>query len=170
VNAFGDSGFGILSAPVQVEVNASGVMQQDPANPGVYGDDFGFSSGGTLAGTLGSSTTAASGNIDQVNGGNGFSVIAYLGVADANTAHTAGGTILTYNGVAESAAAIAEGAYTFWGNEYIYKATVGNNAEINLVDTRIVNNIGTYADGVKLISIANMHATRNGPTSDPYHN
>ena len=108
-------------------------------------------------------------NVDQVNGGNGFSVIGYLGVSDANTAAAAGGHILTYNGVAESAANIAEGTYTFWGNEYLYKATTGNNAEINLVDTRIVNNIGTYADGVKLISIANMHATRNGPTSDPSH-
>ena len=103
VNTFGDSGFGIFTIPVQIEMNSAGVMQQVG---GLYGGDFGFSSGGTLAGTLGANTTAAT---DLLNGGTGYSVIGYLGYNDAAKAISLGATELTYNGVPFSTAAVKEG-------------------------------------------------------------
>jgi hypothetical protein len=167
VNAFGDSGFGILTTPVQIEMNGSGVMQQ--VN-GSYGGDFGFSSGGTLAGTLGANTTAAT---DSLNGGTGYSVIAYLSVGDAATAVTAGATELTYDGVPFSSAAVIEGTYTFWGNEYIYQANnVTSGTEANNIYKLLsaTTGINAFCDGVKAIKLTDMHCTRTGPNSDPSHN
>jgi hypothetical protein len=167
VNAFGDSGFGILTTPVQIEMNGSGVMQQVG---GVYGGDFGYSSGGTLAGTLGANTTAAT---DSLNGGTGYSVIAYLSVGDAATAVTAGATELTYNGVPFSPAAVIEGTYTFWGNEYIYQANnVTSGTEANNIYKLLsaTTGINAFCDGVKAIKLTDMHCTRTGPNSDPSHN
>ena len=110
VNTFGDTGFGIFSMPGQIEINSSGVMQQIG---GQYIGDFGFSSGGSEAATMGANTTATT---DMVNGGTGFSVIAYLGYNDAKAAvGTYGATELTYDGVLFSLQAIQEGTYTFWG-------------------------------------------------------
>ena len=167
VNAFGDSGFGILTIPTQIEMNSSGVMQ---SVGGVFGGDIGYSSGGTLAGTLGGNTTAAT---DQVNGGTGYSVIAYLSVGDAATAITAGATELTYDGVTFSPAAVKEGTYTFWGNEYIYQANnVAGGSEANKVFGFLsaTTGINTFCDGVKAIKLTDMNCTRTGPNSDPSHN
>jgi hypothetical protein len=164
-NAFGDSGFGILSTPQQIELSGGNMITIDAG--GDYIGDAGFSSGGTLAGTLGSSTTAST---DQVNGGTGFSVIAYLGVSDATTAITAGATECAYDGVTFSSAAVEEGNYTFWGNEYVYQAPSGVSASAAIVYNGIVNNTATYCDGVKAIALTAMHCTRSGPTSTPIHN
>ncbi|HTQ51628.1 MAG TPA: hypothetical protein VMJ12_13020 [Candidatus Acidoferrales bacterium] len=169
VNAFGDSGFGIFTTPVQIEMNSSGVMQ---SVGGSYGGDFGFSSGGTLAGTMGANTV---GKDDPYNGltGSGYSVIAYLSVGDAATAITAGATELAYDGITFSSAAVKEGTYTFWGNEYIYQANnVTTGSEANNVYSLLsaTTGINTYCDGVKAIKLTDMHCTRSGPTSDPSHN
>jgi len=83
VNAFGTSGYGIGTLPNQIEINSGGVMQ-DLDGAGTYAGDFGYSSGGTLAKTLGANTTASS---DLWNGATGFSVVSYLSVGDAATAH-----------------------------------------------------------------------------------
>ena len=99
-NAFGTSGFGIKTTPVQIEVSAGGVMQQVPPLSGIYGGDFGYSSGGTLAGTMGSNTAGSTDNQNGPNAVPGFSVIAYLGYSDAATAVADGATALTYDGVA----------------------------------------------------------------------
>jgi hypothetical protein len=167
VNAYGDTSFGIFSTPVQIEMNSSGVMQQ--VN-GSYGGDFGYSSGGTLAGTMGANTTAAT---DSLNGGTGYSVIAYLSVGDAATAITAGATELSYDGITFSPAAVKEGTYTFWGNEYIYQANnvVGGSEANNIYKLlSATTGINAYCDGTKAIKLTDMHCTRTGPTSDPSHN
>ncbi|HLP77691.1 MAG TPA: hypothetical protein VK327_12325 [Candidatus Paceibacterota bacterium] len=167
VNAFGDSGFGIFTVPNQIEMNNSGVMQNlDGA--GTYAGDFGFTSGGTLAKTMGADTTVAS---DLWNSVTGYSVIAYLSAGDAATAITAGAKELAYNGVAFSPEAVKEGTYTFWGNEYIYRAN-GAGTEAQSVYTKLAatSGINNYCDGVKAIKLTDMHTKRNSPAGDPSHN
>jgi hypothetical protein len=167
VNTFGDSGFGIFTTPVQIEMNSSGIMQ---LVNGSYGGDFGFSSGGTLAGTLGANTTAAT---DSLNGGAGYSVIGYLGYNDANKAIGLGAVELTYDGVPFSTAAVKEGTYTFWGNEYVYQANnVLAGSEPNKVYKSLAatTGINAYCDGLNSIKLTDMHSTRSGPNSDPSHN
>jgi hypothetical protein len=105
----------------------------------------------------------------------GWIALGYLGRSDADTAEGANGggangaQELTYNGVAESAAAIQQGQYSFWGNEYIYQAPSVSPAAVT-VYSGIVNNVNTHTDGIHEISTASMQGTRLGPLSDPGHN
>jgi len=173
VNAFGDTGFGIFTIPNQVEIDANGNMLDLQPPNGVYAGDFGFSSGGTLAGTLGGNTTAKPDFwLDPSGATLGFSVIAYLSRGDANTAIGKGAVELTYNGIAQSSANVIEGTHTFWGNEYIYQSnSAGTEAQsaYNLLTTPATG-IVAHCDGVKAIALSAMHAHRNGPTTDPIHN
>ena len=169
VNAFGNTGFGIFTIPNQVEMDSAGNMLDLAPPTGTYAGDYGFSSGGTLANTMGADTTTKA---DNWNGGTGYSVIAYLSRGDANTAVTAGAVELTYNGIAQSSVNVKEGTHTFWGNEYIYQAN-GAGAEAQSAYGRLANGttgIVNYCDGVKAIKLSDMHCTRTGPTSDPSHN
>lgn len=170
VNAFGDTDFGILSIPVQIEMSSAGVMQDlNPPN-GVYGGDYGYSSGGSLAKTMGANTQTAS---DLYNDETGYSVIAYLGVSDANTAIGAGATLMSYDGVSFSSAAVEQGTYTFWGNEYInYKNGDTGNTDAQTTYNLLRNattGISLFCDGVKAISLSSMDCSRPGPTGDPSH-
>jgi hypothetical protein len=165
VNTYGITGFGIKTSPSQIELDNTGNMiNLDGA--GTYAGDYGFSSGGTLAGTLGKDTAASA---DQVHvGRTGFATIAYLGRSDANTAINAGGVELTYNGVAYSSNNIVEGKFAFWGNEQVLKrsgvSTPGGN-----VWSKLTNSIPANCDGVLAFSSSMMHAQRTGPTTDPTH-
>lgn len=166
VNALGNTYFGILTTPNQIEMDTSGnMLDLDPPN-GIYAGDFGFSSGETLADTMGANTTVKP---DQFNGGSGYSVIAYLSRNDANAAILNGATELTYNGVTQSAANVKEGTYSFWGNEYIYQKN-GASTEAQTVYNRLVATIPNQVSGVSAIKLSDMHCTRTGPTTDPTHN
>jgi hypothetical protein len=166
VNAFGDSGFGILSSPNQIEINGSGNMI-DLDGSGTYAGDFGFSSGGNLATSLNASTTGKD-DLWQGTTGQGFSVIAYASVGDS--AKDTAGAALSYNGVPFSAAAVKEGTYTFWGNEYIFQGNgVTTGSEANVAYNRLASQVQNQADGTKLIKLSDMHCSRTGPTSDPSH-
>jgi hypothetical protein len=172
VNAYGISGFGILSTPNQIQINKADGTMIDQTGGGTYDGDYGWSSGGTLAGTLGVSTKTVNDPQNGTVSGQGYSVIAYLSVGDAGTAITAGATELTYNGVLFSSAAVKEGTYGFWGNEYIYEANGTQGAESDSVYTKLsaTTGINSYCDGTKAIKLTDMHCTRSGPTSDPLHN
>jgi hypothetical protein len=166
VNAFGTSGFGIFTIPNQIEMDSSGNMLDLAAPSGTYAGDYGFSSGGTLAGTLGAVTTAKP---DLNNGGTGFSVIAYLSRGDANAAIANGAVELTYNGVAQNSANVKEGTHTFWGNEYIYQKN-GASSEAQNAYNNLVASIPNDVNGITAIKLSDMHCVRSGPTSDPQHN
>src|ERR1039458_6099700 len=122
VNQFGDPGFGIFSSPFMVQIAANGSMI-DQTGFGTYLGDYGYSSGGTVATQMGYDLSQPPAAVDAANGTGveKFSVIAYLGRSDANTAEANGATDLTCNGVAYSNAAIKEGQYNLWGNEYVYR-------------------------------------------------
>jgi hypothetical protein len=182
VNAFANSGFGIFSPPEQI-ILTSGNMTYEPSTGdpsyGYYAGDFGQSSGGTLAGTLTNSTVSS---LDYVNGAFngitnvGFSVIAYLGFNDAATGIAGGATELAYNGVPFSIAAIREGTYSYWGNEYVYRAnTLGSPTEATTVYNDIKNDLNNfcYPNGganANAISLSYMNCGRSGPLTAPAHN
>jgi hypothetical protein len=177
VNSFGTSGYGIFTSPGQIEIDGtSGAMQvlfNTTNSHGVvthhYVGDFGFSSGGTLAKTMGGNTTAAT---DQITLGTGFSVIAYLSVGDAGTAVGKGAVVCSLDGVSFSPVAVSEGQYNFWGNEFIYQNnTLGSDStDATTVYNNLVADIPGDCDGIKAIANSQMDCTRGGPTSDPAHN
>lgn len=181
VNTFADSGFGIFTAPSQIMMDSAGNMLPLSYTTNVdlsittnYAGDFGFTSGGTLSKTLNASTAAPAADLVAGNV-NGYSVISYLSKGDADNAIGAGhnGAELTYNGVAFSPTNIIEGAYTFWGNEYIYKANnVANGTDAAKTYTALAaaTGIPAYCDGVKAIKPSAMHAKRINATSDVTHN
>ncbi len=175
VNAFGDTGYGVATPAKQIEINkADGTMAVLATSHGanVYIGEFGQSSGGTLAGTLGVSTASAA---DLVHTGHtGYSAVAYLGFTDAVTAEAAGATELTFDGVSATLANVIEGTYTYWGNEYVYQTAnlgyAGESANVNSLFTALVANVPNGADDVALIKLTEMHCTRANPASDPAHN
>jgi hypothetical protein len=161
VNTFGDTGFGIRTVPTQVLIGGSS------GAPTITATGQGQSSGGTLAGTM--DFTGSLSAADTINGGTGWIALAYLGLSDAETAETGGAVRLSFNGVTESTAAIQEGQYSFWGNEFIYqKPGIGANALT--VYNKIVSGVNAQTDGTHEISTATMDCTRQGPLSDPVHN
>ena len=169
VNAFGDTGYGIFTAPYQLEVNPNGsmIVQAD----GNILEDVGYSGGGSVATQLGYDLSQATAvDIANGNGAQPYSVIAYLGIGDSTTAEANGASPLTYNGVAYSVAAVQQGQYCFWGNEYMYhKNTVSSQALAVFGKMTAPAGISAHADGVTEINLSTMQAVRNGPTSDPSH-
>jgi hypothetical protein len=174
VNTFGDTGYGIFNSPNQIEVDSSGNMILLPPPVSAYAGDAGFSSGGTLAKTMGANTV---GKNDPWQGttNQGFSVIAYLSRGDADTAlglSPTHATELTYNGVAQSRANVIEGTHTLWGNEYILQRSGASVTAQNVYNSLgpsggIDSQIG---GGTKAIRLIDMHCTRQGPNSDVNHN
>ena len=170
VNAFGDTGYGIFSAPFQLEVATNGAMvvQVD----GNILEDVGYSSGGSVAAQMGysldQSVNPAAVDIANGNGIEPYSVIAYLGIGDATTAEANGATPLTYNGVAYSVTAVEQGQYNFWGNEYLYILNTASPQAFT-VYTKLGpdGGVSANADGVTEINLNDMQVVRNGPTSDP---
>ena len=88
-------------------------------------------------------------------------------------------TELTLDGVAFSIAAIENGTYEFWGNEYIYKANsvVNSGATVNAYavfhqvslvnfDTAFPGYPSSYTTAIPL---SQMHSARAHATSDPKH-
>ena len=111
----------------------------------------GYSSGGSLATAMGSTTNATT----------GYSVT-YLSTGDAATAIGLGAKELTYNGVLYSAIAVAEGQYTFWGYEHVmYKGTLDHtttNVKYPTVQALIANLTSTTAT----VKLSTMHVSRTG--------
>jgi hypothetical protein len=168
VNTFGETGFGIRTIPTQIQIGGSGGAPTIASSGNV-----GENSGGTLATHMG--FTGSLEAADPIGGVTGWIALAYLGKSDADTAEAANGggangaQELTYNGVAETTAAIQQGQYTFWGNEYIFQAPSASPAAVTVYNG-IVNNVNAHSDGIHEISTASMQATRLGPLSDPGHN
>lgn len=170
VNTFCDTGYGVTKTARQLIITGSNGSPSTGSSLSTSGQ----SSGGTLATTMtysGSATAA-----DGINGGTGWYAIAYLGLYDADVAlaaNTGDCIALTLNGVAESATAIQQGQYSFWGQEHIYQNgtfTIGTPATTvyNLLTTG--GKIAGAVDGSHELSLASMQATKTTDLSDPTHN
>lgn len=175
VNVFGDTGFGITKAPQQIELNPGTTTGQStttlllpPGNTaGNYYTALGQNSGGTLAKSLGD-TSAANDLIADPSGNTaGFYVLSYLGLADDAVAEAApyNAIRLTFNGVAYSAAAVENGSYALWGNEYImYKA--GSASNVTGLWSALASGLSSHTGSYE-IPTTSMLVTRSGPTSSP---
>jgi hypothetical protein len=172
VNTFGDTGFGINSTPYQLEVAANGSMIDQVPPTGTYLGNYGYSGGGSVATQMGYDLSQATSQDLYTGSLLHFSVIAYLGYSDAGTAVGNGGTELTYEGVAESTAAVREGQYQFWGNEFLYRKSVVSSQAANVYGylSPAATGINGHADNLALIDLRTMDSQRNGPTSDCVHN
>lgn len=112
ITALADTGYGVNTAVSQVQVNVSGNNITEYVDfP--QGPNYGYTSGGTLAGVL---------NKASVGDTAGTIVVSYLGLSDAVTAlgTATPGKELTYNGVGYSAVAVETGEYSFWGYLHLY--------------------------------------------------
>ena len=174
VNTYGITRYGIGGSCNQVEIGIGGVMVDQNPPLGVYVGSFGYASGGTLAGQMGYDLSQATSQDLSTGTGNHFSVIGYLGYSDAGTAEGSPNfaTELTYNGVAESTAAVIGGQYGLWGDEWIYRKTTVSSqaAAVYGLLSPVTTGINAHADNLALIDQRLMTVSRGGPTSDPTHN
>ena len=189
VNAFGTSGFGIFNVPAQIEMDTNGLMVQ--AGDGGYAEDWGYSSGGYLSGTLATVTTNKTDYVNYydnlgtfIPNTAGYTTLGYLGYDDAQTGLTAttnAAVELSLNGIPFSASNIQEGLYTYWGNEYIFKTS--NSGETDTDIPKVYNLLASTipltcyphtfagtAGTLNGIDKSFMHCTRSGPLSAPGHN
>lgn len=171
VNAFADSGYGVTKTARQLIIGGA----NGSPTTGSALSTSGQSSGGTLATTMTFSGSAA--GPDGIQGSsNGWFAVAYLGLYDADVAlapNTGDAVKLTLNGVTESAAAIIEGQYSFWGQEHIYQ---NGTFAISSAATTVYNALTTGGkidgalDNDHQIKLSAMHATKTTDLSDPTHN
>ena len=135
----------------------------------------GQSSGGTLGNTMLYTGSAVA--TDTINGGTGWYAIAYMGKPDAITRelplYTAGPALieLTLNGVAESPAAIEQGQYSYWGQEYCALANCDTlTSEAGVLYTSMCAAFPTAITAGLEIPMSAMQATKTPDSADPIHN
>ena len=95
-------------------------------------------------------------SVDGVNQTAGtVGMLAYISYADAASGIAAGARVCTWNGVPYSAAAVAEGTYTFWSFEHMYyRSTQANIYVAQLASTTAT---GSRADTTNVkIPLANV--------------
>lgn len=117
ITALADIGYGVNTTVSQAQVvltgsNITGLTDFLNAQ-GQPDPNYGYTSGGTLAGVLNKPST---GEVADVI------VLGYLGLSDAVTALSGAtpGKELTYNGAAYSPAAVENGEYSFWSYSHLY--------------------------------------------------
>lgn len=170
--AYAESGYGIFTPPLQYLVEYSGtagsagsLVTNVTAYPAetVLGYFYsagtsGYSSGGTVAKLLGTSTTGFSGLL-----------MSYLGVSDAATAAGLGAVRLTYNGIPYSVSAVQEGQYPFWGYEhllYLPSLPAAKKTVASQLATRILSTDAAVAG----ILMGSMNVSRPGSGGVIQHN
>jgi hypothetical protein len=163
-NTLLDLGYPVVQGVSQVTIGgASGA----PTLSALTGS--GQSSGGTLAATMG--YTGSLSATDTINGGTGWYAIAYLGIADATTAENLGAVQLTLAGVPYSLAAIEQGQYSFWGQEYCGLANCDAlSSEAGKLWTCMCSKFPSVTTSGVEIPLTAMQATKIPDSADPAHN
>lgn len=157
LEAFAETGFGILNSPTQYQPLPVGGATITAINPWpaqlTDGISYptgheGFSSGSGVAAALDATGSQTAANFPGV-------IIGYLGITDAATAVAGGGTALPYNGVAFSAAAVQNGTYSFWSYEHLYYRSTFAAPGKTVVDLLAANvhNVATTAAGIQVITM-----------------
>jgi hypothetical protein len=176
LEAFAETGFGILHSPVQYDATISGgaITSLDPW-PGQFTDGTsyplgtqGYPSGGGVSTALNTPGMLTAANNPGV-------MIGYLGISDAgNVTH---GTVLAYNGVLYSATNVEQGVYSFWSYEHVYYRSNYGTTSPNgktVVDQLAVQIHNVAADttvsGLLVTSMAVGRTIEGGPISlgNPY--
>jgi hypothetical protein len=184
LEAFAETGFGILKQPVQYDATISGgvITSIDPW-PGQFTDDISYP-----AGTQG--YTSCGGIVIPLEtpgmltaADNPGLLIGYVGIGDAydqwisrlgiiNFTPLPGITPLAYDGVPYSPTAVQQGLYTFWSYEHVYYRSNYGNTSPNgkTVADQIaaqIHNVGdTYISGI-LVGTMAVGRGKEGSTITP---
>jgi len=170
LDAFAESGFGIDSAPVQVDgtqsstsgfayINTSNAWTAGSGGVGnvaFFGAANGYSSGGSLAGEMNAT------NSNNVLPG---WLVTYLGINDSNTVN-GGANDLQYNGVPYAPTAVTQGLYSFWSYEHLLYRTSGTAANIVTVANGLaaqIRNTNASASGILATSMAVERSSEGAP-------
>lgn len=171
LTAFAETGIGVDATVTQWKPTvASGKISALVPYPeqtlnGIKYDvgNSGEASGGTLGGFCANTSEAL----------NAY-VIAYVGASDATTPVAQGAKELTYNGVAYSTAAIAEGLYTFWCYEHVLYPTTWNSAASGSLEKKKKDIADEYANLIEAtyapIKLSEMNCTRAADGAPVFHN
>ena len=129
----------------------------------------GYSSGGTLCGFMtnvyasgAAFKTGTNGTVASGYTGNNY-LLGYAGTSDANGKTNSNSAVslikMNYNGVANSTTAIAQGQYTFWGYEHLYKGASANadDSTVCLGVSTIIQNTPTTGATVSLTPNVNLN-------------
>lgn len=107
---------------------------------------------------------------DSISTGNNLTVLAWLGLNDANTAFNSGNdaVLLPYEGVPYSAAAVQQGYYTLWGYLHIYygSLTTEQNTFRTNINTQLANSGVLGTNGIVFTSM-NCSRTLDGGVVSP---
>ncbi len=189
VNTMLGTQFGLANSPSQVEIdqNPTGVAHilGGALFSGKGANVGGYNSGGTLVTQMTITGSATNGDAVYFAASgvqnSGFYAIGYAGLYDADVAFgiQAGEVIatpngpaipLTYNGVAETAANIENGTYSYWGNEYLYKSKNNLSTGGGSVYTLLLTAVPANIDHIHAFTYSDMVASKSGAAADPTHN
>jgi hypothetical protein len=149
----------------------------DPLNAG----NGGYTSGGTLAGVLGATSTSGVTVRDQTGADAfgstvGLTVIGYASAADTNTATngTNQGVRLSYEGFTYTDSTqnvVQNGQYTFWGYENLYTRSSGLSTGDTTVATQLQSQMGNSSIlGTTGVTIGSMNVNRQSDGTVVGHN
>jgi hypothetical protein len=176
-----EAGFGTKSTVYQYKYNSAASIQPYPIEviDGISSSTLGnsgYSSGGTLAGLMTNVLAAGSSLATDTNGttsaytGSNF-LVGYAGTSDAN-GQTANGLVkFSYDGVASSTNAIAQGQYTFWGYEHLYVSASASTAAKAVATGLGAGILATPTSSLTPnVNLNDLVVGRNGDGSPVYNN
>jgi hypothetical protein len=131
---------------------ANAILGQEPQISWSPAGHSGYASGGNVQAALNIPSTGTNG-VPPLGDFNTLTAyfIGYLGLTDGNSAITNAhpATALTYNGVAFTNKAVANGSYTFWTFEHAYRLNSGyTTGQSNVVNAIADNIYGRDADAI----------------------
>jgi hypothetical protein len=176
-----ETGYGVKTTVFQYKYNTTNNIQPYPIEiiDGVSSStvgNSGYSSGGTLVALFTNTLAKGTGLVVNTNGatsaytGTNF-LVGYAGTSDANGQTNNGLVKFSYDGVASSTNAIAQGQYTFWGYEHLYVSPSADTAA-----KAVATGIGTGLIATPTstlspnVNLNDLVVGRNGDGSPVYNN
>lgn len=191
VNTLADTGYGIGTGVDQWAVNPAATNglhtfqpghlvptgAVDAAIPGYNLAEIGnagFESGGNVSADL--SIDGCSGATDPNTSNTGVICIGYLGIPDASKNSLGTNLWLTLNGVFESDDAIAQGQYSYWGEEHLYGNPSLSGAQLTYGNL-LFTSVNTVLQGLPLgagkhnpgIPLSYMQCAKGSDIGAPQH-
>jgi len=158
LDAFEEAQFGVTANPKQYTVSTAGAFSIWPSNSTLFTEPLIKWTPSGHSGYPSSSNEASA--IDIAETAPNFG-IGYVGISDGATAVKGGGTLLSYNGVLPSTAAVQNGSYSFWAYNRLYKPiTSTDSTPLGSIIDGIADNVyNTDAD----VAANGLHAQSTSP-------
>jgi len=173
IGSLSESQFGVTANTIQYQVGddsttanptltfpANSALNTEPNISWSPAGHSGYSSGGNVASALeitpAATVTFTSGKASKNSAFSAF--IGYTGLTDSASAVGGGATVLSYNGVAYSPAAVQDGSYTFWVYEHAYRVTNASGTILTTVNNIADNIFENDADAIYSATSGVSHA------------